>query len=74
MITDDIFYFQDWNNGLGKKYLVTRGPSTPVLNDEGKITGYMDAPEKFTEVNRNYDNTQRQAEVRQADEQGGDVA
>ena len=51
MITEDIYYFEDWNNGLGKKYLVTRGPSIPV-KDDGKVVGYTDAPEILTEVPR----------------------
>jgi hypothetical protein len=51
-ITEDIYYFEDFNGGLGKKYLVTRGPSTPVINDKGKIISYTDAPEKLIEVPR----------------------
>jgi hypothetical protein len=51
-ITDAIYFFEEWNHGLGKKYLVTRGPSIPVVDDDGKINGYNNAPEKLTAVPR----------------------
>jgi len=47
-----IYYFENWNNGLGKKYIVTRGPSIPIKDEHGKTVVYNNAPEKLTEAPR----------------------
>jgi hypothetical protein len=51
-IPETIYYFEDWNNGLGKKYIVNRGPSIPVMDSKGKVVGYENAPETLIEVPR----------------------
>jgi len=59
-VSESIFYFEDWNGGLGKKYLVTRGPSIPVTDEKGNVIldsdgrpqAYNNAPEQLTEVPR----------------------
>lgn len=57
---DSIYYFEDYNGGMGKKYLITRGPSIPVTDEKGNVIldgigrpkAYIDGPEKMTEVPR----------------------
>lgn len=58
-IPETIFYFEDWNGGLGKKYIVQRGPCLPVKDKEGNVVTcndgrirYENAPEKLIEVAR----------------------
>ncbi len=52
-IPDTVYYFEDWNNGLGRKYIITPDFSKPIMgtDKDGKevVTGYMD---KRTEVPR----------------------
>jgi len=52
-IPDTVYYFEDYNNGLGKKYILSTDFSKPILgmDSDGKevITGYQD---KRTEVPR----------------------
>ena len=52
-IPDTVYYFEDWNNGLGKKYVLTTDYSKPIFgtDKDGKevIIGYLD---KRTEVPR----------------------
>ena len=52
-IPDTVYFFEDWNNGLGRKYIITPDFSKPITAEgsDGKefITGYLD---KRTEVPR----------------------
>jgi hypothetical protein len=53
-ISDTVYYFEDWNGGLGKKYILTTDFTKPIPNpsyEEGanpvssaydKIRGYED--------------------------------
>jgi hypothetical protein len=31
-IPDTVYYFEDWNNGLGKKYIITTDFTRPIPN------------------------------------------
>lgn len=52
-IPETVYYFEDWNNGLGKKYILTTDFTKPIhgTDSDGKevIIGYLD---KRTEVPR----------------------
>ena len=52
-IPDTVYYYEDWNNGLGKKYIITPDFTKPITGTDSNgrevITGYFD---KRTEVPR----------------------
>jgi len=41
-IPDTVYWFEDWNGGLGKKYIITPDFTKPIHDGLGAIIGYED--------------------------------